>query len=108
MPPRRLLVGQEREVIADYQRGATIEALAERHGCSTETIRAVLGAAGVGARPRGLPSPLLGREAEVAAAYEAGATIRALVERFGANARTVRKALDEQGVATRPPGRRPG
>ena len=26
VPPRRLLVGQEREVVADYQAGATIEA----------------------------------------------------------------------------------
>lgn len=91
-----------------YTAGATIEALAEHHGCSTESIRAVLRAEGVEARPRGPRSPLAGREDDVAAAYRAGATIRELAERFGANARTVRKVLVDREVPMRPPGRRGG
>lgn len=70
MPARRLLIGDEAEVVAAY---AAIE----------------------------------GREHEVAVAYEAGATVRDLVDRFGANQRTIRKALQDEGVEMRPPGRKP-
>jgi transposase-like protein len=108
VPPRRLLVGQEAEVAAAYRAGATIEVLAERHGCSTESIRSVLHDASVGLRARGPRSPLAGAEADVVAAYEAGATLRELAERFGANARTIRKVLLDRGVPMRGPGRRPG
>jgi transposase-like protein len=108
VPPRRLLVGSEPEVVAAYEAGETIESLARRHGCSTESIRSLLHARGVRTRPRGSPSPLVGREGEVAAAYREGATIRELVDRFGVNARTVRKVLSAEGVPMRPPGRKPG
>lgn len=108
MPPRRLLVGQEAELVAAYEAGATVEELAARHGCSVTTIRLVLGGEGVELRPPGPRSPLDGREREVAAAYEAGATVRELVDRFGANQRTIRKVLGEQGVSMRRPGRKPG
>ena len=106
MPPRRLLVGQEDEVVAAYEAGATVTELAARHGCSTTTVRDVLAARGVERRARGPRSPLDGREDEVAAAYEAGATVRDLVDRFGANQRTVRKVLAEAGVVMRRPGPR--
>jgi hypothetical protein len=52
-------------------------------------------------------SPLEGQEASLAAAYLGGATVRDLVERFGANQRTIRKVLAEQGVEMRRPGRKP-
>lgn len=107
MPPRRLLVGQEAEVAADYEAGATVEDLAERHGCSTTSIRSILRTAGVEARRPGPRSPLEGREAEVAADYERGATVRGLAEAYGANGRTIRKVLAEQGVTMRARGRRP-
>lgn len=51
---------------------------------------------------------LVGHEAELVAAYEAGATVRDLAERFGANQRTIRKVLAGEGVVMRPPGRRAG
>jgi Mor family transcriptional regulator len=107
MPPRRLLVGQEPELVEAYEAGATVEELAERHGCSVTTVRAVLEEQGVTLRPRGPRSPLEGREASLAADYEAGATIRELASRYGANQRTIRKVLSECGVTMRPPGRKP-
>lgn len=107
MPPRRLLVGDEAALVAAYEAGATVEELAERHGCSVTTVRAVLAGEGVELRARGPRSPLEGREAEVAAAYEAGGTVRELAERFGANQRTIRKVLASAGVVMRRPGRTP-
>lgn len=107
MPPRRLLVGDEAALVEAYEAGATVEELAERHGCSVTTVRAVLAGERVELRARGPRSPLEGRESEVAAAYETGATVRELAARFGANQRTIRKALATGGVAMRPPGRRP-
>ena len=107
MPPRRLLVGHEADLVDAYEAGATVESLAAEHGCSVTTVRDVLAAEGMAMRSRGPRSPLEGREAEVAAAYEAGATVRDLAERFGANQRTIRKVLAEQGVVMRRPGRKP-
>jgi predicted transcriptional regulator len=107
VPPRRLLVGQEDEVVRAYEAGATVTELASTYGCSTTTVREVLQERGVELRNRGPRSPLDGRHAEVAAAYEAGATVRELVERFGANQRTVRKVLADAGVVMRRTGPRP-
>ena len=106
MPPRQLLVGQEDEVVRAYEGGATVTELASRYDCSTTTVREVLQANGAQLRARGPRSPLEGREAEVAAAYEAGATVRELVERFDANQRTVRKVLADAGVVMRRTGPR--
>ena len=108
MPPRRLLVGDEADLARAYEQGATVEELAAAYGCSTTTVRDVLAEGGVELRRPGPRNPLEGREHEVAAAYEAGATVRELVDRFGANQRTIRKALADRGVAMRPPGRKPG
>ncbi|MCU1375756.1 MAG: hypothetical protein JWO68_3042, partial [Actinomycetia bacterium] len=107
VPPRRLLLGLEDELVRAYEAGATVEELAEAQGCSVTTVRAVLEGEGVALRARGPRSPLDGREAELAADYEGGATVRDLVERYGANQRTIRKALADRGVAMRPPGRKP-
>ena len=107
MPPRRLLVGQEDEVVRAYETGATVTELAARFECSTTTVRDVLQLRGVERRAPGPPSPLDGREADVVAAYEAGGTVRELVERFGANQRTVRKVLADAGVVMRRTGPRP-
>jgi predicted transcriptional regulator len=107
VPPRRLLVGHEAELVDAYEAGATVEELAELHGCSVITVRMVLDGEGVTLRARGPRSPLEGREAELAADYEAGATVRDLAERYGANQRTIRKVLAEWGVTMRPPGRKP-
>jgi transposase-like protein len=107
MPPRRLLVGSEPELVAAYRAGATVEELAASHDCSVTTVRSVLEGEGLALRARGPRSPLEGREAELASAYEAGATVRDLAERFGANQRTIRKVLAERGVTMRPPGRKP-
>jgi transposase len=105
--PRRKLVGHEAVVVAAYRGGATVEELAERYDCSTTTVRSVLRAEGADTRARGPRSPLEGREAEVAAAYVAGGTVRGLAEHFGANGRTICKVLADQGVPMRSRGRRP-
>jgi DeoR/GlpR family transcriptional regulator of sugar metabolism len=107
VPPRRLLVGQEADLAAAYEAGATVQELAASIGCSVTTVRDVLADAGVALRARGPRSPLEGQEASLAAAYLGGATVRDLVERFGANQRTIRKVLAEQGVEMRRPGRKP-
>ena len=107
MPPRRLLVGEEAALADAYAAGATVEELAERHGCSVTTIREVLQRHGVTLRARGPRNPLAGQQDEVARNYVAGATVRELVERYGANQRTIRKALADAGVEMRPPGRKP-
>jgi Mor family transcriptional regulator len=107
VPPRRLLVGNEAELVAAYRSGRTVEELAAAHECSVTTIRAVLEGEGVTLRARGPRSPLEGREAQLAADYASGATVRDLADRYGANQRTIRKALAERGVAMRRPGRKP-
>jgi Mor family transcriptional regulator len=107
VPPRRLLVGNEAELVAAYQSGHTVEELAVAHDCSVTTVRAVLEAEGTTLRARGPRSPLEGREAELAADYECGATVRELADRYGANQRTIRKVLADRGVTMRPPGRKP-
>jgi Mor family transcriptional regulator len=107
VPPRRVLVGHEGELVAAYEAGRTVEELADAHDCSVTTIRAVLEGEGVTLRARGPRSPLEGREAELAADYEGGATVRELANRYGANQRTIRKVLADRGVAMRPPGRKP-
>jgi len=106
VPPRRLLVGQEGDVVRAYEAGATIIELAARFDCSRTTIADVLRDRGVELRARGPRSPLEGREAEVVAAYEGGASVRELVERFGANQRTIRKVLGDAGVVMRRTGPR--
>ncbi|HYD09018.1 MAG TPA: hypothetical protein VEA78_02855 [Acidimicrobiales bacterium] len=106
MPPRRLLVGQEDDVVRAYEAGATVVELAERFECSRTTIADVLGERGVALRARGPRSPLAGREDEVVVAYEGGATVRELVDRFGANQRTIRKVLADAGVTMRRTGPR--
>lgn len=70
------------------------------------TVRDVLRGAGVTMRSRGPRSPLAGREDDVARDYAAGATVRELVDRYGANQRTIRKVLADAGVPMRAPGRR--
>jgi Mor family transcriptional regulator len=107
VPPRRVLVGHEGELVAAYEGGRTVEELAATHDCSVTTIRTVLEGHGSALRARGPRSPLEGREAELAADYEGGATVRELAGRYGANQRTIRKVLADRGVVMRPPGRKP-
>jgi Mor family transcriptional regulator len=106
VPPRRLLVGQEDDVVRAYEAGATVIELATRFECSRNTIAELLRDRGVALRARGPRSPLEGREPEVVRAYEDGSTVRELVDRFGANQRTVRKVLADAGVVMRRTGRR--
>lgn len=50
---------------------------------------------------------LRGREAEVVAGYEAGASVDELADRFGVSNSPIRRILIAAGVTFRPTGRRP-
>jgi DNA-binding CsgD family transcriptional regulator len=95
----RALVGREHEVAAAYLEGATITVLAERFGVSASTICRVLDRAGVPRRSRGQRvSGVRGREAEIASAFLAGATLQELADRFGCSTKPIHDALDRAGV----------
>jgi transposase-like protein len=103
----RTLVGREHEVADAYRAGATVTALATLHGVSASTICRVLDRAGVPRRSRGKRvSGVPGREADVAGAYQAGATIQEIADRYGCSTKPINDALTRAGVTRRPPGRR--
>jgi uncharacterized protein (DUF433 family) len=102
----RKLVGREGEVAVAYRAGKTVEALAEQYGVSLSTVCRALDRAGQprrqqGRRETGVP----GREAEIVAAYNAGATIAEIAQRFGCSTMPIREALVRAGVERRGPGR---
>jgi transposase-like protein len=95
----RTLVGAEREVADAYRAGATVTALAARHGVSASTICRVLDRVGVPRRSRGQRvSGVRGREQEVAAAFLSGATVQELADRFGCSTKPINDALTRAGV----------
>jgi len=102
--PRQLrqLAVDSAELIAAYEDGATIAALAARAGVSNSTLRARLVAEGVALRRYTAKPPMrLDGAAELIAAYEAGATTADLAARAGVCAPTIRKFLKAEGVALR-------
>lgn len=112
-----------RVLVEEYNAGATIKGLAAGYGRARGTVRRLLREGGAVMRP---PRPPKGggrpryRSAEEAAAraalardlaesYDAGASIRELVESRGLAFGTVQRLLREGGAVMRPPGstRRP-
>jgi lambda repressor-like predicted transcriptional regulator len=103
----RTLVGREYAVATAYRDGASTTALAARFDVSVSTICRVLERAGVDRRPRGpRVTGVPGREAEVAAAYRAGATIQEIADRNGCSTTPNNDALARAGITRRRPGRR--
>jgi uncharacterized protein (DUF433 family) len=103
----RTLVGSEHHVADAYRAGATVTALAARFDVSASTICRALDRAGVPRRSRGQRfTGVPGREAEVAAAYLAGATIQEIADRYDCSTKPIHDALARAGVTRRPPGRR--
>lgn len=94
------------EVVAKYQGGQTIVALAEAYGVDTTKIRRILIDADVERRPPS-SSPLDLPAEEIADAYRSGMTIRALAAAYGVSDGPVRRVLAEQEVEMRPPGYAP-
>jgi uncharacterized protein (DUF433 family) len=102
----RKLVGREAEVAAAYRAGATVEALAGQYGVSLSTVCRALDRAGQPRRQQGRrESGVPGSEAEIVAAYRAGATIAEIAKRFECSTKPVRDALVRAGVERRGPGR---
>jgi uncharacterized protein (DUF433 family) len=102
----RLLVGIESEVAAEYRAGATLEQLADEHGVSVLTVTRALDRAGQPRRPQGRrDTGVRSHNAEVAAAYNAGATIAELAARYDCSVKPIRDALQRAGVTARRFGR---
>ncbi|MFC8723677.1 helix-turn-helix domain-containing protein [Streptomyces bacillaris] len=112
-----------RALVEEYDAGATTRGLAVGHGLARGTVRRLLREGGVVMRPS-VPPKNGGRSrcrsaAEAAAraalardlteSYDAGASIRELVESRGLAFGTVQRLLREGGAVMRPPGstRRP-
>ncbi len=95
-------------LIASYQAGASIAALAARAGIGHQTLANYLVANGVTLRHERLRArqKLEARGAEMIAAYEAGATLAALGRDAGVTPRTFKTYLAAHGVAIRDPHQR--
>jgi uncharacterized protein (DUF433 family) len=102
---RTVLVGDEDSVVARYRAGESIATIAGSFGVSTRAVRNVLIERGVPFRPHGRVAAVAGREADVAAAYEAGASILELARQYGSSNRILARVLRDQGVTVRPRGR---
>lgn len=107
MPAQRLK-GREAEVIAGYEAGASVDALAEKFGVSNSPIRRILQDAGVQMRPPFRP-PLGGRWPDpdlLVADYAAGATLSSIGRDYNVGVKTVRRWLLAAGVEIDPRRRR--
>lgn len=99
---RRLDVTVQTAVVAEFQTGATVRALAAKHQIHRTTMAAILKRADVPARRRGmLPEQI----AEAVELYGEGWSTAELGKRYGVTDMTVRARLIEAGVEMRKPGR---
>lgn len=95
---RQLRPSQLAGIIADYQAGATVLALANKYGFNRNTIPTILKRAGVRLRGSGLTDEQID---EAVRLYEAGQSLARIGNRFGVDAHTVRRRLLDRGVAMR-------
>ena len=97
------LEAMKAELIAAYEGGAALAAVAARAGVCHDTIRSFLVTEGVTLRHHTPPQPkrLAVDSAELIAAYEAGATVASLAARAGVSNSTLRARLVAEGVALR-------
>ncbi|MEN6342194.1 MAG: hypothetical protein ABFC89_06490 [Methanospirillum sp.] len=100
---REVLERQGAQLIAAYEAGAPVHALAAGAGISGSTLREFLAAEGVTIRrSRGQAQAVLeARGAELIAAYERGSTLKAVAAEAGISAAQLRAYLVEHGVAIR-------
>lgn len=100
---RRLTPEQVARLVAEYEGGKDMKALAARWGMHRATVAAHLRRAGVELRRQGVPAELLD---EVIRLYSEGWSCQRLAERFGCDDETVRQALKRAGVQLRRPWQR--
>ncbi|MEN6341157.1 MAG: hypothetical protein ABFC89_01220 [Methanospirillum sp.] len=100
---REVLEARGPELIAAYEEGALISALAADAGVSHTTIREYLVSRGIALRSdMRMPLPVFtARGPELIAAYESGGTIRGLAVDAGVSPDTFRRFLIAAGVALR-------
>lgn len=90
-----------------HRAGLSPDRIAEASRWTPMLVHKVLGEAGLLPPRRGRPYPYDARvEAQIASAYEAGATMAELVARHGGSNRTVSYVLEHRGIPTRTKGRR--
>jgi DNA-directed RNA polymerase specialized sigma24 family protein len=100
---RRLTPEQARQLVAEYEGGASMKELAVRWGLHRTTVAAQLQLAGVRLRRQGLPAD---RVDEARRLYRDGWSLQRLAERYGCDTETVRQALKRAGVKLRAPWER--
>jgi DNA-directed RNA polymerase specialized sigma24 family protein len=92
---RRLTAEQTRQLVTEYEAGASMKELAVRWGLHRTTVAAQLRQAGVRLRRQGVPDPLLDEAIQL---YGDGWSCQRLAERYGCEAETVRQTLKRAGV----------
>jgi DNA-binding CsgD family transcriptional regulator len=86
------------ELVAAYRAGLTLRELAARYGVHRNTVRHLVGCAGVTPRYRALgPAEI----AEATRMYASGMSLAAVGRLLGVHANTVRSALIKAGIRTR-------
>ncbi len=97
---RRLTAGQVAQLVAEYEAGDDIAALATRWNLHRTTVAAHLRRTGIQLRRQGLSDDQL---TEAIHLYSQGRSLQRLAESFGCDAETVRQRLKRAGVALRRP-----
>ncbi|WP_454150854.1 helix-turn-helix domain-containing protein [Microbacterium lacticum] len=100
----RLAPERRAALVADYEAGMPVRAIAAKYGVHRGTIPTLVLRAGASLRTPGLDDA--GR-ARASALYAGGLTLQEVAERFDVDDTTVRSAVIEEGGDIRPRGRRP-
>ena len=100
----RLTTERRVELLADYEAGMPVRAIAVKYGVHRGTIPTFVLRSGGRLRPTGLSKE---RRASAAILYGDGHTLQEVAERLGIDPKTVRNAVIAEGATLRPRGRRP-
>lgn len=95
------------EVTRLYNGGASVQELARKYKCRTASISAILADREVPLHPGGRMHPTFRapQEAEVAAAYVAGASLRQLADQHDTSITSIRTVLRRRGIEAKEPAR---
>lgn len=105
-PAKHLTTDEQAEVVRRYGDRESVRTLARSFRCRDGEVTAALVTAGVKIRLGGVHRRFEGQEAErLADEYRAGASLKALAERYGSNTMTVRGTLQRLGVPIRQLGK---
>ncbi len=100
----RLALERRVELVADYESGMPVRAIAAKYGVHRGTISTFALRAGASLRTPGLSDE--GR-ARAVALYADGLTLQEVADRLAVDPKTVRNAVVTEGGSLRPRGRRP-